>query len=187
MSQSEIQAVYNAGSNGKCAPPNDTLVWSQIPSPRFVNVPFTVTIQAMTSGVVDTSFAGPVALMSTNGISVTPAVSANFSQGTWTGTVQVNQTVSNLVLQAADNFGHSATANPINVVALPVLTTGVSGNNFYLIWPDSPSGFLLDTAPDINGPWVRVNDSPVQIGDQYLQQFQMNGTNAFYRLRFPGP
>ena len=84
----------------------DHFAWSPIPSPRFVNTPFAVTIQAqdLTNGLF-TNFTGTAILGTTNGVAVTPPVSGNFIQGVWTGAVVISQTASNLVLRANDGLG----------------------------------------------------------------------------------
>jgi hypothetical protein len=163
-------------------------IWNQIPSPRFVNVPFAVVIQAQnpTNGNA-TNFNNTVILLSTNGIPVVPAVSGNFIQGVWTGMVAVAQTATNLVLQASDSSGESGLANPINVISLPALTTIPSGGSLLIFWPVNPAGFVLEETAGLSpANWVPVTASPFQIGDQYLLSIQMSGTNAFYRLRFNG-
>jgi hypothetical protein len=140
----------------------------------------------VTNGVY-TNFNGTVALRSTNGWPINPTISGSFNQGVWNGSLVIAQPASNLVLKAADGIGQPGAANPINIVALPSLTTGLSGNTFYMTWPTSPSGFVLETASDLNGSWAAVGGSPVQVGGEYLEQLPTNGTNAFYRLRFTGP
>jgi hypothetical protein len=91
------------------------------------------------------------------------------------------------VLQAPDNPGESGLANPINVVSLPTLSPLSSGGTLLILWPVSPSGFVLETTAGLApANWVPVTAPPFQIGDQYLLSIQMSGTNAFYRLRFNG-
>jgi hypothetical protein len=168
----------------------DHFIWSPIPSPRFVNVPFAVVIQAQDAlNQPFTNFTGVVNLESTNGITVYPLISSNFVQGAWAGSITVSQVISNLILQADDGFGHLGLANPINIVSLPPLTTLPSGNTLYIYWPISPSGFVLETTPTLSpANWTNVPAPPLQIGNQYLEPIQiMSGTNAFYRLRFRGP
>jgi hypothetical protein len=167
----------------------DHFVWNPIPSPRFANAPFAVTIQAldMTNGPF-TNFTGTAILGSTNGIAVTPPVSGNFVQGVWIGTVVISQPASNLVLRADDGLGHFGLANPINVLALPNLGMLRSGNIALYMWPVGYSGFVLETSGSLSpATWVVVPYSPIQIGDQYLLPLNMSGTNGFYRLGFPGP
>jgi uncharacterized delta-60 repeat protein len=167
----------------------DHLTWNQIPSPRFVNTPMVVALQARdaTNGLF-TNFTGTVLLGSTNGVAVVPPVSGNFAQGVWTGTVVIGQPVTNLVLQAGDGLGHIGLANPINVVGLPPLTATFSGDTFSIFWPANPAGFVLETSPDLSpGSWTPVTALPIPTNDQYYQPIPMSGTNAFYRLRFPGP
>jgi hypothetical protein len=167
----------------------DHFIWGQIPSPRFVNAPFSVTIQArdMTNGVL-TNFTGNVLLDSTNGVAAFPAFSGNFVQGVWTGAVEVPLTVTNLVLRAADGFGHTGMANPINIVTLPPLNLRVSGNTLLLTWPVDYSGFLLEASGSLSpAVWTVVPVSPVKIGNQFLVPFQLSGSIYYYRLRFSGP
>jgi hypothetical protein len=167
----------------------DHFAWGPIPSPRFVNTPFAVTIRAqnMTNGIF-TNFTGTAILGTTNGVAVTPPVSGNFVQGVWTGSVVISQTASNLVLQADDGFGHFGLANPINVISLPSLGMLCSGNIALYMWPVGYSGFVLETSGTLSpATWVVVPYSPIQIGDEYLLPLDMTGTNGFYRLRFPGP
>ena len=164
-------------------------VWNPIPSPRFANTPFAVVIQAQnaTNGIA-TNFTTTVALQSTNGIPIVPTVSANFVQGVWTGAVTVAQTATNLVLQATDNLGESAVANPINVINLPALTLAASDGTLLIVWPLDPPGFILETSPALlPADWVPVTTKPFQIGDQNDLFLPISGTNTFYRLHFPGP
>jgi hypothetical protein len=168
----------------------DHFAWGQIPSPRFANTPFAVTIRAQNpTNSIFTNFTGTAILGTTNGIAVTPSVSGNFVQGVWTGAVVISQTASNLVLRANDGFGHFGLANPINVVSLPSLGMLYSGTIALYTWPVGYPGFVLETSGSLLAPatWVAVPYSPIQIGDQYMLPLDMTGTNGYYRLRFPGP
>jgi hypothetical protein len=176
-------------SNAILAVTLDHFAWNPIPSPRFVNTPFSVIIRAqdMTNGLF-TNFTGTAILDSTNGVAVAPPVSGNFIQGVWTGAVVVSQTASNLVLRADDGLGHFGLANPINVISLPWLGMLRSGNIALYMWPVGYSGFVLETSGNLSpATWVVVPYSPIQIGDQYLLPLDMTGTNGFYRLRFSSP
>ena len=167
----------------------DHFTWSPIPSPRFVNKPFSVLIRAqdLTNGIF-TNFTGTAILDSTNGIAITPPISGNFMQGVWTGSVMIAQTATNLVLRADDGFGHFGLANPINVISLPNLEMLRSGNIALYMWPVGYPGFVLETSGNLSpATWVVIPYSPIQIGDQYVLPLDMTGTNGFYRLRFPGP
>ncbi len=175
--------------NVLAAPAVDHFTLSPIPSPRFVNVPFAVSIQARNpANGLFTNFTGTAILDSTNGMAVVPPVSGSFIQGIWTGSVVIAQTASNLVLRANDGSGHLGLANPINVIGLPNLTMLRSGNIAIFLWPVGYSGFVLETSGRLSpATWAVVPYSPVQIGDQYLLPLDMTGTNGFYRLWFPGP
>ena len=176
-------------SNAMLTVPLHHFAWGKIPSPRFVNTPFSVTIQArdMTNGIF-TNFTGFANLSSTNSVAITPSVSGNFVQGVWTGAVVISQTASNLVLQANDGLGHFGFANPINIINLPSLEMLHFGNIALYMWPVGYSGFVLETSGNLSpATWVVVPYSPIQIGDEFLLPLNMTGTNGFYRLRFPGP
>ena len=167
----------------------DHFAWGHIPSPRFVNIPFAVTIRAqdLTNGIF-TNFTGTAILGTTNAVIVTPSVSGNFVQGIWTGAVVISQTASNLVLQAYDGLGHFGLANPINVLNLPSLGMWCSGNIAMFMWPADYSGFVLETSGKLSpASWVVVPYVPFQFGDEYFLPLNMTGTNGFYRLQFPGP
>jgi hypothetical protein len=167
----------------------DHFAWSPIPSPRYVNTPFTVTLQAQdpTNGLF-TNFTGTAILSSTTGETISPLVSGNFVRGVWTGTVMISQTASSLVLQADDGLGHSGLANPIDVIELPSLEMLHSGNMALFIWPGGYPGFMLETSGSLSpANWVAVPYSPIPFGDEYFLPLNMTGTNGYYRLRFPGP
>ena len=168
----------------------DHFAWNPIPSPRFINVPFAVTIQSRgTTNGIFTNFSGAVLLTTTNGILVNPFVSSGFVQGVWTGTVGISKATTNLVLEASDGSGHIGYANSINVLAPPSLGTELSGNNTLLLyWPTDPAGFVLENSPClVPAQWVPVSTLPLQLGSEYLESLQMTDTNEFYRLRFTLP
>lgn len=170
--------------------PLDHFLWDPIPSPRFVNAPFTVTILAQdVSDNTFTNFAGTVFLTCTNGIAIQPAVSGNFSQGVWTGTITVSHAGSNLVFLANDGSGHTGLSSPIDVVAEPRLGVTNQGTSVLISWPAAPSGFVLESAPYLYSPtnWTPVSGSPTLINGQYLLSVPITGTNQFFRLQFSGP
>jgi hypothetical protein len=176
-------------SNAMLAVTLDHFTWSTIPSPRYVNTPFSVVIRAqdLTNGLF-TNYTGTAILGTTNGVAVAPPVSGNFIQGVWTGAVVISQTASNLVLRANDGFGHIGLANPINVISLPQLGMLRSGNIALYMWPVEYSGFVLETSGNLSlATWVVVPYAPIQFGDEYFLPLNMTGTNGYYRLRFSGP
>jgi hypothetical protein len=167
----------------------DHFDWNVIPSPRFTTAPFTVTIVARdaTNGMV-TNFNGPVLLSSTNGVLISPAASANFSQGVWTGTISVSQSVTNLVLCATDVLGATGLANPINVLVPPALQAVPVGNYLLLFWPAAPSGFTLESSSSsVAGHWNAAGGSLRQTGDQMMASVQATVASQFFRLRYTEP
>jgi hypothetical protein len=196
LNQAGLYAAMVTNNSGSITSSNAVLVvnplfhfiWNQIPSPRFATAPFTVTVQALnpTNGLA-ADFIETVSFLSTNAVPVAPPVSGNFIQGVWTGAVTINQTFTNLVLEAMDSYGESGLANPINVISLPSLATASSAGSLYIFWPVNPSGFVLETTPGLSpANWVPIAAPPLQFGGQNVQPIQMSETNAFYRLRFTG-
>ena len=173
----------------------DHFTWSAIPSPQFVNAPFTVTLQAQTAGnELFTNFTGKVDLTSTLGIPVTPAASGAFSLGSWTGTVAVTQAGLGLVLEAQDKLGDTGQANAIDVVTPPALSLTTwnippFGGIVQLYWPSSPEGFVLETAPTLDAThWVPVATPPQLIGNQYWEvALPLTEASRFFRLQRTGP
>ncbi len=167
----------------------DHFNWSTIPSPRFVNAPFSVTIQAVDSvNQVFTNFTGTVSLTAVDGTAVVPSSSGNFVQGVWGGSLTIPQTDSNLVLEADDGTGQTGLANPFNVVMPPALSVARSGGMLFVFWPVEPGGFELNTTTNLVSPqWTPVGGVPIQIGNQYLETFQFDTNNQLYRLQYTLP
>jgi hypothetical protein len=167
----------------------DHFAWGAIPSPRFVNNPFTATIvaQNVTNGLV-TNFTGTVTLNSSLGLAVQPAVSGAFVRGSWTGPLVLAQPATNLVLKADDGLGDTGLANAINLLNAPVLGTAQYGNVLLVYWPTNPPGFVVQTAPRLNATnWVPMAGAPDIFGNQYLEAFPMTTSNGFYRLFYTLP
>jgi hypothetical protein len=198
LANAGVYAAAVTNSFGSAASSNATLTvidvldhfsWSPIPSPRFVNAPFGVAVQARDSvNQVFTNFAGTISLTSASGVTINPAVSTSFAQGIWTGAVTIPQTVSNLVLEANDGAGHVGLANAINVVGTPTLQMLRSGGSLVLFWPMDPAGFSLESSTSLWPPqWTQVAAPPWPVGDQNLELFQITNTVQLYRLRFTLP
>jgi hypothetical protein len=167
----------------------DHFSWNPIPSPRFINSPFAVTVVAQDlTDATFTNFTGTVSLSATNDVPISPQISGNFTAGVWNGTIAVPQLVSNMVLKASDGAGHSGLANSFDVVSLPALGTLNFGSSLVVSWPVSPSGFVLESSPDLlSDTWTVVPGSPISFSGQNLQSVPVASTNQFFRLRFSGP
>ena len=92
---------------------------SNIASPQIANSPFSVSITAYDiNNTVITTYAGSVNLTaagSSGALPVTPTSASGFVNGVWTGNVTVQELDSNVVLSAADGFGHFGSSNAFNV------------------------------------------------------------------------
>lgn len=167
----------------------DHFAWGTLPSPRFVNTPFTATIQAQntTNGLV-TNFTGTVNLTSTLGIPVHPPLSAPFVHGSWTGSVMLAQAVTNLVLQADDGLGDTGRANVISVLNPPTLGFGQFGGSLLIYWPTNVPGFEVESAHVLNSSnWLPVTGQPLSAGGLNIETFPFTGSNTFYRLLYTVP
>ncbi len=169
--------------------PLDHFGWSQIPSPRFVGIPFMVSIMAQDAGNnTFTNFNGIVSLSCTNGVPIHPTASGNFTQGTWTGFVAISQVASNLVIKATDVAGDTGFSYPIDVINPPRLRGSNAAGSLSISWPSSPSGFFLETSSNLSNPtWVPAGGSPILTNNQFIQTMPFGGTNQFFRLHFSGP
>jgi subtilase family serine protease len=107
----------------------DHFAWSAIPSPQYLNQPFSATITAQdpfnstvsnfTGDVLLTATAGPPA--SSNSVAITPANSASFVNGAWTGNITALQYATNVYLQANDGNGHVGQCAPFDADSLAPL------------------------------------------------------------------
>lgn len=169
----------------------DHFSWSPIPSPRFVNAPFTVTIVAQDEDDdTFTTFNGTVLLSGSNSVPVPvqPSVSGNFQQGVWTGTITISRAASNVVLEASDGAGDIGFSSPIDVVNTPRLSILNQSGSVLLSWPVAPSGFVLESSDSLSpANWIPVPDNSILTNGQYLQSIPIAGTNQFFILQFSGP
>jgi hypothetical protein len=164
----------------------DHFYWSPIPSPRFVNVPIAIAIQALdaTNGIC-TNFTNTIFLSSFNGTRINPPITAAFVQGTWSGSIIISQPATNLFLWAIDRDGVLGRANAIDIANPPTIGLALSGHSMSIYWPVASSNFVLETSPSLSSPqWVQVAVPPFQIGNNYLESIQMDNTNQFYRLHY---
>ncbi len=124
-------------------------------------------------------------------LAIIPSVSANFTQGVWTGSLTVPQVVPNLVLRADDGLRPVALANSIDVVNPPSLGTESYGDILLLLWPvwsvGSPT-FVLETATSLSpDTWVPIANPPLQIEDIYVVPVDTSEPQRYYRLRLTSP
>jgi hypothetical protein len=164
----------------------DHFYWSPIPSPRFVNVPIAIAIQALdaTNGIC-TNFTNTIFLTSFNGIRINPPITAAFVQGAWSGSIIISQPATNLFLWAVDRNGGLGRANAIDIDNPPTLGLALSGHSMSIYWPVASSNFVLETSPSLSSPqWVQVANPPFETGSNYLESIPMDSTNQFYRLHY---
>ncbi len=171
-------------------PPHpDHFVWNNVVSPRFVNAPFAVSVSAEdVSNNVFTNFSGTVNLTSTNGIPVTPTISGNFIQGVWNGTITIAQPATNLVLSADDGQGDFGLANPVNVIATPMLGEAVDAPFMLMYWQVGPPTFILQSTTNLDNPdWQTVVPGPVVIQGLNFVALPSTDASDFFRLIYQGP
>jgi len=52
-----------------------------------------------------------------------------------------------------------------------------------LSWPAAATGFALESATNLNGPWQPVGTTSVPVGDQLTVPVQATDAARFYRLK----
>ena len=167
----------------------DHFAWGPIPSPRFVNTPFAVTIQAqdMTNGIFHQFHRHR---------------HFGFHQRRCRHPAGFRQLCSRRMDRRGGDFPDGfepGIAGRRRAGALrprqshqchqPAQSGDVAFRQRALfMWPVGYSGFVLETSGNLSpATWVSVPYAPIQIGDQYLLPLDMTGTNGFYRLRFSAP
>lgn len=186
LSGSEIAAIYNAGSAGKCTSGLAPMIVTE-PTNQTVAVGGTAAFSVTATGSAPLSYQ-----WSSNGVSISGATNAslvltNVALG-WSGNTYG--------VQVSNAYGatNSASAlltvngNSIGVTQRPVLGLSRSGKSWLFSWPMVSSNFVLESSPTLApGSWTPVVSPPSLVGNQYQQSVQSIGTNQFYRLRFTSP
>ena len=102
------------------APSLDHFTIQTIASPQYAGVAFDITITARdSSGNLFTGYTGQAAL-SASPDSITPNITGNFSGGTWTGSVTLDQAGASVSITATDGSA-SGTSNSFVVQPAPIL------------------------------------------------------------------
>ncbi|MGI0034780.1 MAG: hypothetical protein ACRD98_02785 [Nitrososphaera sp.] len=97
----------------------DHFVFGNISSPQTAGSPFTITVRAVnSSGATITGYSGPMMLTDTTG-ALNTTVSAGFSGGIWTGTVNITEAADDVKITAKDTVAPSKTgsSNEFDVIA----------------------------------------------------------------------
>jgi hypothetical protein len=162
--------------------------WQAISNAQPAGLPFAVSVLAQDAGGdLFTNFTGTVVLTTTNGLTVTPAVSGTFVNGSWTGSVTL-PAAANVVLVATDAASSTGQSNPFSVLSAPPLTGAVTADGLQFQWPAASSGFLLEATTNLaTGPWQTVTASPLTLGNQQQLTLPITATNQFFRLVYAGP
>ena len=89
----------------------------------------------------------------------------------------------------ADQIATNYTAGPDVVVPLvsaapPTLTITISGGNAVLSWPDTATGFTLESVTALGGTWTTVPGTPSDSAGSFSQSVSLSAaSNSFFRLR----
>ncbi|MCW5558712.1 MAG: hypothetical protein KIT22_12905, partial [Verrucomicrobiae bacterium] len=67
----------------------------------------------------------------------------------------------------------------------PALSARRAGNELILSWPASATGYLLEDAPTVNGPWTAVFATPVTDGGRLTLSVPTDQAARVYRLHRP--
>jgi hypothetical protein len=75
-----------------------------------------------------------------------------------------------------------ATLNPAQAATAPSLRARIQGTRLHVSWPAGLSGFVLQSAPTIVGPWTSESVTPESQGGEVTAAFAFTGGTRFYRL-----
>jgi uncharacterized repeat protein (TIGR03803 family) len=71
----------------------------------------------------------------------------------------------------------------LNTISSPVLSIAHSGTNVILSWPDTATGFTLQSTANLLPPaWTTVTNTPVIVNSQYTVTNAISTISRFYRL-----
>jgi hypothetical protein len=119
---------------------------------------------------------------------ITPSVSGNFAQGTWSGVVDVPELATNLTLFADNGIGQSGESNPFDVLAQPRLDIQRYDDLMLILWPVNSSTLALEYSQTLSPPiWIKVPNPPLRIDDQFVVPVHLETGSGFYRLRSVDP
>ena len=132
---------------------------------------FPVTVYAQNySGSPIPGYSASVNLKATNAggtVAVSPAVIGPFVDGVWSGNITVAGGLSNVVLTAFDNLGHSGTSDPFETAAgsgLALLTSDIAYDPIGgLLWAGIQSGVNSQAVVSIN-PASGAVSAPIPLG-----------------------
>jgi uncharacterized repeat protein (TIGR01451 family) len=118
-------------------------------------------------------------------ILVTPLLSGNFADGSWTGKVAVQQAATNVTLKAVDFPGNSAISAPFSVAPTPLLVMNSSSNAYEVSWPAAAAGFVLEQASSVTPPvvWTTCPNAPFLKSGRLCITNNLSNGAVFYRLR----
>lgn len=123
--------------------PLDHFEWSLVPSVALVNQPFTVTITAKArDNSTVTNFTGTVSLSGVPvgggaAVPVSPATTASFVNGVWTGQLTLTQPSPGIFLRAANSSGFRGVSTPFPVYPQ---------NDLFIVTTDSPTPATIGLA-----------------------------------------
>ncbi len=79
----------------------------------------------------------------------------------------------------------AATLNPAQASAQPTLQAQRAGDSVRISWPAAAPGFVLQSAPAVNGPWTPETAAVQTAGNESIVNVSPTGPVKFYRLTKP--
>jgi hypothetical protein len=72
----------------------------------------------------------------------------------------------------------------VQILAVPSLTISLNPTTPSISWPAAP-GLVLESSPTLFSPiWLRVTNTPVQVGNNFVLPIIPSEPQLFYRLRY---
>jgi hypothetical protein len=139
----------------------DHFAWNTISSPQLTGTPIAVTITALDAfNTIVTNFTGPVTISSSPDNIVSPNMSADFTNGVWTGQITLDNRADGTVLTADDGSGHLGMSNPFDVAPAnaPAIIVTEPTDQSTEAGGDATFSVEADGTPDLYYQW-HFNDT----------------------------
>ncbi|MFM2296082.1 MAG: hypothetical protein RLZZ350_2495 [Verrucomicrobiota bacterium] len=175
LSASEVLALFNAGTDGKCLSPTPPTITAQ-PQNVTVIAGLNATFSVGVTGSLPISFQWRLAGTNVPGATNSPLILANV-QPAQAGAYSV--VVSN-PLGTTNSNNANLTVNP-----RPTISFAATRSNLTLAWPTYAADFNLQTVTNLNHTWTNTAAALTTNGANVSTTFPATNQPRFFRLQHP--
>jgi len=73
----------------------------------------------------------------------------------------------------------------VQAATAPLLSIALNGQQVMLSWPQTVTGYQLETALTVQASWTDITNTPISLGDQYSVTLPATNFCSFFRLHKP--